>query len=217
MDGFQNNLAQLFSWMSKYTVWRLHIGRSRSTGLGKLPLDNRLVCKSAYCVIVCSLPFQDLISPHQTSVSLHLWWTADGKGWSVTGMIVNLGDTTRVVSTTSTAAGTIDRTTDGRNRRPRRTGQFPCPRMPRLKSKSVYGFLQMINPFLHDDTFWCPWETNLLKTLWEKEKLLVTVSPFPTVFSTQLDNFLPFSLNFKLLSANSLSLEESKICHLVMG
>ena len=31
----------------------------------------------------------------------------------------------------------------------------------------------LINPFPHNDTFWCPWETNLLKTLWEKEKLLV--------------------------------------------
>ena len=39
---------------------------------------------------------------------------------------------------------------------------------------------------------------------------------FP-VFSTRLDNLLPFSSNLKLSSANSLSLEESKICHLVMG
>ena len=30
------------------------------------------------------------------------------------------------------------------------------------------------NPFPHNDTFWCPWETSLLKALWEKEKLLVT-------------------------------------------
>ena len=34
---------------------------------------------------------------------------------------------------------------------------------------------------------------------------------FP-VFSTPLKNFLPFSSNLKLLSANSFSLEESKIC-----
>ena len=40
---------------------------------------------------------------------------------------------------------------------------------------------------------------------------------FPTVFSTPLDNFLPFSSNLKLSSANYFSLEESKICHLVMG
>ena len=31
-----------------------------------------------------------------------------------------------------------------------------------------------INPFPHNDTFWRLWETSLLKTLWEKEKLLVT-------------------------------------------
>ena len=39
---------------------------------------------------------------------------------------------------------------------------------------------------------------------------------FP-VFSTHLDNFLPFSSNLKLSSANSFSLEESKICCLVIG
>ena len=36
------------------------------------------------------------------------------------------------------------------------------------------------------------------------------------MFSTRLDNFLPFSSNLKLLSANSFSLEESNICRLVM-
>ena len=30
-----------------------------------------------------------------------------------------------------------------------------------------------LNPFPHNDTFWRPWETSLLKTLWEKEKLLL--------------------------------------------
>ena len=40
------------------------------------------------------------------------------------------------------------------------------------------------------------------------------ISPFPTVFFTCLDNFLPFSSNLKLSSA---SLEKSKICRLVMG
>ena len=33
------------------------------------------------------------------------------------------------------------------------------------------------------------------------------ISAFPTVFSTHLDNFLPFSSNLKLSSANSFSLE----------
>ena len=42
------------------------------------------------------------------------------------------------------------------------------------------------------------------------------ISPFPTVFSTCFDNFLPFSSKVKL-SANSFSLEGSKICRLVMG
>ena len=31
-----------------------------------------------------------------------------------------------------------------------------------------------LNPFPHNDNFWHLWETSLLKTLWEKEKLLVT-------------------------------------------
>ena len=39
----------------------------------------------------------------------------------------------------------------------------------------------------------------------------------PKVFSTSLENFLPFSSNLKMLSANSLSLEESKICSLGEG
>ena len=75
------------------------------------------------------------------------------------------------------------------------------------------------NPFPHNNTFWRPWETSLLKTLWEKEKLLVmsNFSFFHSVFFTCLDNFLPFSSNLKLSSANSFSLEESKIGHLVMG
>ena len=40
---------------------------------------------------------------------------------------------------------------------------------------------------------------------------------FKTVFSTLLENFLPFSSNLKLSSANSFSLEESKICGLGKG
>ena len=73
--------------------------------------------------------------------------------------------------------------------------------------RSIFSFVQSFNPFPHNDTFWHLWETSLLKTLWEKEKL----------FSTRLDNFMPFSSNLKLSSANPLSLEESKICRLVMG
>ena len=43
------------------------------------------------------------------------------------------------------------------------------------------------------------------------------ISPFPTVFSILLENFLPFSSMLKLSSANSLSLEESTICGLGKG
>ena len=32
----------------------------------------------------------------------------------------------------------------------------------------------LLNPFPHNDTFWRPWKTSLSKTMWEKEKLLVT-------------------------------------------
>ena len=40
---------------------------------------------------------------------------------------------------------------------------------------------------------------------------------FPTVFSTSLENFLRFSSSSKLSSADTFSLEESKICRLGKG
>ena len=40
------------------------------------------------------------------------------------------------------------------------------------------------------------------------------IAPFPTVFSTSLEKFLPFSSNLNLSSANFFSLEESRICRL---
>ena len=40
------------------------------------------------------------------------------------------------------------------------------------------------------------------------------ISPLPTVFSTCLEIFLPFSSNLKLSSANTSSLEEFEICSL---
>ena len=47
--------------------------------------------------------------------------------------------------------------------------------------------------------------------MWEKDTLLLpAISPSPTVFSTFLENFLPFSSNLKLLSADFSSLEEFK-------
>ena len=47
--------------------------------------------------------------------------------------------------------------------------------------------------------------------------LVMSNLPFITMFSTGLDNFLPFLSNLKLSSAKSFNLEESKICRLVMG
>ena len=70
---------------------------------------------------------------------------------------------------------------------------------------------EQVNPFASKPWFLCDWSTNHWKTLWEKEKLLITV------FSTHSENFLPFSSNLKLLSANSFSVEESKICRLGKG
>ena len=69
-----------------------------------------------------------------------------------------------------------------------------------------------VNPFPNKPWFWHVCSTSLLKTLWEKEKLLLkrAISPFLTVFSTHLKNFLPFSSNLKLSSANYFSLHQSK-------
>ena len=79
-------------------------------------------------------------------------------------------------------------------------------------------FLFQLTPFPNKPWFLRVCSTNLLKTLWEKEKLLIQViTPFLTVFSTLLINFPPFSSNLKLLPANSFSLEESKICRLGKG
>ena len=41
--------------------------------------------------------------------------------------------------------------------------------------------------------------------------LLQAISLFPTVFSSGFENFLPFSSNLKLSSANFFSSEESKL------
>ena len=69
---------------------------------------------------------------------------------------------------------------------------------------------ERVNPFPSKPRFYPVLSTSLLKTLGEKEKLLEqAISSFPTVFSTDLENFLPFSSNLKLSSANSFSLEES--------
>ena len=62
--------------------------------------------------------------------------------------------------------------------------------------------------------FMCP-QYNFLKMLWEKDKLLVTSNfSFSHSVFYPFENFLPFSSDLKLLSVNSFSLEESKICNL---
>ena len=77
----------------------------------------------------------------------------------------------------------------------------------------------IIDPFPNKPWLLRVCSTSLLKTLWGKgeiarnEQFLL----FPTVFSTLLENFLPFSSNLKLSSANSFNLEESKICRLEKG
>ena len=73
----------------------------------------------------------------------------------------------------------------------------------------------LFNPFPSKPWFLRVCSTSLLKTLPEKEKFLVTNnSSFSNSIFCHLENFLAFSLISKLLSANSFSLEESKICHL---
>ena len=56
-----------------------------------------------------------------------------------------------------------------------------------VKSLTIYNIMAIIaveqdcqhqghfglNPFPHNDTFWCVWERSLLKTLCEKEKLII--------------------------------------------
>ena len=69
------------------------------------------------------------------------------------------------------------------------------------------------NPFPNNPWVLCVSSTSLLKALWKRRNCsLRAISFFPTVFSTRLGNFSPFPSNLKLSSANSFSLEESKIC-----
>ena len=59
--------------------------------------------------------------------------------------------------------------------------------------------------------YWRSWK--IVGVSWKRRNCSYqAVSPFPAVFSTGLENFLLFSSNLKLSSANSLILEESKIC-----
>ena len=80
------------------------------------------------------------------------------------------------------------------------------------------NYLVEINPFPNKPWFLRVCSIRLLKTLWEKEKLLVTRNfSFSQCFLPIWSTFLPFSSNLKLSSANSFSLEGSRICHLGKG
>ena len=68
------------------------------------------------------------------------------------------------------------------------------------------------NPFQNKTWFLHVCSRSSLKTLRQKEKLLLrAISPFPSVFSTCSESFLPFSSNSKMSSANSFSIDQSKI------
>ena len=58
---------------------------------------------------------------------------------------------------------------------------------------------------------------KLLKTLWKKEKMLVTsISSFSPMFSTQLNKNMFSYMNYNLSSASALTLDKAKqFCHLV--
>ena len=71
-----------------------------------------------------------------------------------------------------------------------------------------------LNCFPNKPLFLCVCSTSLRKTLGKGEITRNEQFLFFPQFSNLLDNLLPFSSNLKLLSANSFSLEEFKICHL---
>ena len=65
--------------------------------------------------------------------------------------------------------------------------------------------------------FTCLQNKSYGNTVRKKKCSSQAISPLPTVFSTHLKNFLPFSSNLRLLSTNSFSLESPKICCLGKG
>ena len=94
----------------------------------------------------------------------------------------------------------------------------------RLQSLSVWKSLEFIvweriNPFPHNAAFWRPWETSLLKTLWEKDKFACNEQflLFPQCFLPVRITLFHFSeiWNCRL---QTLSVWKSlKFCYLVMG
>ena len=69
----------------------------------------------------------------------------------------------------------------------------------------------VISPFPNKPWFLSVYKTSLLKTLGKG-----AVSPFPTLFSTHLEKFYAVFVKFEIVVSNSLSLDESKICRLVI-
>ena len=79
-------------------------------------------------------------------------------------------------------------------------------------------YLTPFNSFPNKPWFLHVCSTSLLKTLREKEKLLVTGNfSFSHSVFHRFEELSSFFINLKLLSANSFSLEESKICCLGNG
>ena len=90
--------------------------------------------------------------------------------------------------------------------------------MEEVSRTSIFSFSNSLTLFPNKPCFLSVCSTGPLKTLWEKDKSLI-MSNFSFSHSVfyRLENFLSFSSSLKLLSANSFSLEESKICCLGKG
>ena len=84
--------------------------------------------------------------------------------------------------------------------------------------KSYLLFANPLTLFQTSPGFYESAETSYLKTLWEKEKLLVmsNFSLSHSVFNPFGEFFAIFVI-FEMLSANAFSSEESEICHLGKG
>ena len=94
------------------------------------------------------------------------------------------------------------------------------------KKKYIYIYIcdpcsgkRVLNPFPNKPCFLRVCSTSLLKNNVGKEELARNEQffLFPQCFQSRLDNFLLLSSKLKLSSANSFSLEESKICFLGKG
>ena len=89
----------------------------------------------------------------------------------------------------------------------------PFPNKPwfsHVYRKSLLTHSHTITPFDALKIYSC--ENNARKTMWEKEKLLVTsISPFLTMFSTLYDTYFSLSMHFRMSSAISFNLDQSKI------